>query len=168
MMMNTVLGNSESNNHSQINRASIDLCGYTATKSRGTNNTVKATAQDLHYIISLRSGRVTGTKTVQGKENWKGPRNKNHAHVLQRTRHPSSQRRQERSPWGHKLVWVPNINVGSDMSGTQSNVGDKHSSTISSRFGFSNAAATRSLSFSCLFTATNNRFIHWKSEILRL
>lgn len=34
----------------------------------------------------------------------------------------------------------------------QSNVGDKHSSTMSSRFGFSNAAATRSLSFSCLFT----------------
>jgi hypothetical protein len=31
--------------------------------------------------------------------------------------------------------------------------GAKHSSTISTRFGFSNAAATRSLSFSCLLTA---------------
>lgn len=35
----------------------------------------------------------------------------------------------------------------------QSNVGAKHSSTISTRFGFSSAAATRSLSFSCLLTA---------------
>jgi len=39
----------------------------------------------------------------------------------------------------------------------QAKVGAKHSSTISTRFGFSNAAATRSLSFNCLFTARNER-----------
>jgi hypothetical protein len=35
----------------------------------------------------------------------------------------------------------------------QAYVGAKHSSTISTRFGFSSAAATLSLSFSCLLTA---------------
>lgn len=77
MMMNTVLGNSESNNHSQINRASIDLCGYTATKSRGTNNTVKATAQDL-LITSFpfaqgghRHQNRPGERKVKGAEKQK-------------------------------------------------------------------------------------------------
>uniref|UniRef100_A0A0A9D5V8 Uncharacterized protein n=1 Tax=Arundo donax TaxID=35708 RepID=A0A0A9D5V8_ARUDO len=37
----------------------------------------------------------------------------------------------------------------------QAKVGDRHSSTMSRRLGFSNAAATRSLSFSCLFTAAS-------------
>jgi hypothetical protein len=37
--------------------------------------------------------------------------------------------------------------------------GARHSSTISTRFGFSSAAATRSLSFSCLLTA-------YKTELL--
>uniref|UniRef100_M1AJG7 Protein FAM96B n=1 Tax=Solanum tuberosum TaxID=4113 RepID=M1AJG7_SOLTU len=32
--------------------------------------------------------------------------------------------------------------------------GARHSSTMSTRLGFSNAAATRSLSFNCLFTAS--------------
>lgn len=48
----------------------------------------------------------------------------------------------------------------------QAKVGSKHESTISCRFGFSSAAATRSLSFNCLFTGIicNEIELEWSTE----
>lgn len=47
--------------------------------------------------------------------------------------------------------------TGADKVHVYAYDGARHSSTISTRLGFSNAAATRSLSFNCLFTATKQQ-----------
>lgn len=65
---------------------------------------------------------------------------------------------------------VSHINVAPETSITlwinQAKVGSKHESTISCRFGFSSAAATRSLSFNCLFTRImcNEIELEWSAE----